>query len=102
MRFSRQTGEAGQELLVNAILLPLQEQKTVLWLISGGSNIKIATAVMAKLIGNESNLWVTLTDERYGKVGHPDSNWQQLLEAGFDPGHAKTYPILRTGLDLAQ
>ncbi len=33
-------------------------------------------------------------DERYGKPGHPDSNWQRLLEAGFAAHGAVCLPIL--------
>ena len=35
-----------------------------------------------------------LTDERYGPVGHPDSNWSQLLQKGFDLPQAKLVPVL--------
>ena len=35
-----------------------------------------------------------LTDERYGSVGHRDSNWQQLLDKGFILPQAKLIPVL--------
>lgn len=78
----------------------LSANKKVLWLVSGGSAIDIAVQV-SKLLGSNNlhNLYVTLTDERYGPVGHADSNWQQLLEAGFDLPKAKLFPVL-IGQDL--
>jgi 6-phosphogluconolactonase/glucosamine-6-phosphate isomerase/deaminase len=44
-------------------------------------------------------LTVTLTDERYGPVGHADSNWRQLATAGFDLPGATMLPVLK-GLDM--
>ena len=41
-----------------------------------------------------SNLTVTLTDERYGPVGHPDSNWWQMEEAGVTLPGAQRIPVL--------
>ena len=73
---------------------------TVLWLVSGGSAIQIAVAVSNGLAGRDlSKLTVTLADERYGKPGHADSNWQQLLEAGFSLPGATLVPVL-TGADM--
>jgi 6-phosphogluconolactonase/glucosamine-6-phosphate isomerase/deaminase len=67
----------------------------VLWLISGGSCIPIAVEVAKRLQKyNVSNLTVTLTDERYGLLGHADSNWQQLLDAGFVLPGATLVPLL--------
>jgi 6-phosphogluconolactonase/glucosamine-6-phosphate isomerase/deaminase len=42
-----------------------------------------------------------LSDERYGPVGHPDSNAAALDLAGFAPMQANVIPILVAGLDLA-
>lgn len=65
--------------------------KKTLWLIPGGSNIPISVCAMdiikESVIGKPkvmSNLYITLTDERFGPVGHADSNWTQLEKAGFD------------------
>lgn len=41
-----------------------------------------------------------MTDERYGPLGHKDSNWQQLIEKGFNLPQALLVPIL-TGEDRA-
>src|SRR3569623_1883328 len=35
------------------------------------------------------------TDERYGPVGHPDSNWRQMLDAHFNFEGVRTLPILQ-------
>lgn len=71
----------------------------VLWLICGGSNIPLTKAAMdivrAEISPEDlTNLTLGLTDERYGEVGHKDSNWQQLIETGFDFSGIKTMPIL--------
>ncbi len=79
----------------------LGEGKKVLWLVPGGSNIPLSVAVMAKLpAALTANLAVILTDERYGEVGHPDSNTRQLTEAGFAPKQATVVPVLMPGLSL--
>lgn len=67
----------------------------VLWLVPGGSAIAVAVAVSQKLQDAElENLTVTLTDERFGSVGHSDSNWQQLQDAGFNLPGATAVPVL--------
>jgi 6-phosphogluconolactonase/glucosamine-6-phosphate isomerase/deaminase len=67
----------------------------VLWLVAGGSAISVAVAVAEKLQTEDlSNLTVTLTDERYGPMGHKDSNWQQLKDAGLVLGKARAVPVL--------
>lgn len=67
----------------------------VLWLVPGGSSVAIAAAVSQQLRDvDTSYLTITLTDERYGVEGHPDSNWQQLLNAGFSFGNAAKLPVL--------
>lgn len=55
---------------------------------------------MLRLHGREANLIVTLMDERYGPLGHADSNWQQLIGAGIDFGRAQAYPVLQEALDI--
>lgn len=70
-----------------------------LWLVCGGSNIPFAVEAMNIIRKNTSldalkHLTVTLTDERYGLVGHKDSNWQRLLDSSFDIQGIKTFPVL--------
>jgi 6-phosphogluconolactonase/glucosamine-6-phosphate isomerase/deaminase len=87
--------------LINALASHLDKGESVLWLIPGGSALTVAAAVSRQLQGRDlSKLHVTLTDERYGAVGHPDSNWQQLSEAGFQVPGASVYPVL-SGTDRA-
>jgi 6-phosphogluconolactonase/glucosamine-6-phosphate isomerase/deaminase len=79
----------------------LQAGKQVLWITCGGSNIHTAVQVMDS-ISNEltPNLTIMLSDERYGEVGHADSNWEQLMQAGFNPWQAKLIETLKDGADL--
>lgn len=93
----------GAQDLAEHILTTLQEKK-VLWLVCGGSNIPLSVTVMNEILSRASkkelsNLTVGLIDERYGEVGHPDSNWQQLFDAGFTTDSISTVPIL-TGKKL--
>lgn len=74
---------------------------SVLWLLSGGSSIAVAVAAANQLHGSALNgLHIALADERFGRPGHPDSNWQQLLTAGFALPGAHYHPVLQPGLDL--
>lgn len=92
---------AATEYLARIINSKLEMGQNVLWLVAGGSAIKIAALASKKLRKPLKNLTVTLTDERYGPVGHKDSNWQQLLEAGFRLDGASLQPVLR-GKSLSQ
>jgi 6-phosphogluconolactonase/glucosamine-6-phosphate isomerase/deaminase len=91
--------EASARLVAESILRQLAEGERVLWLLSGGSGAAIATKASEHLRGNDlSNLSITMTDERYGPVGHPDENWQQILNSGFSAKGATMYRPL-TGAD---
>lgn len=69
---------------------------TVLWLLSGGSGITAGIEAARQLTGTDlRNLYVTLTDERYGPVGHSDENWQQLLSNNLTLTGATVYRPLR-------
>ncbi len=73
----------GQDDLSRLINNSLIRSK-VLWLISGGSNIPIEVNILNNI--NQrliNNLYILLVDERYGLEGHQNSNYQQLLAAGF-------------------
>jgi 6-phosphogluconolactonase/glucosamine-6-phosphate isomerase/deaminase len=87
--------------LVKVILGELAGGKHVLWLLSGGSAIDIAVQARQKLPEKCGKLTAMLMDERYGSPGHPDSNWQQLLDAGFNTEGIDSRPTLR-GEDFAQ
>ncbi len=83
------------DFVAKAILDKLNSGKKVLWLVPGGSNIPVAVEA-AKIITKQphQHLTVTLTDERYGAVGHKDSNWQKLKQQGFNLPQAKLIPVL--------
>lgn len=100
------TPERGIEELAKALSEGLSHRTKVVWMLSGGTNVPIAVSVMKKLRHNVphsffKNLAIMLLDERYGKVGHKDSNWRALLDAGFDFEGTKTFPVL-TGLSLSE
>ncbi len=81
--------------LTETISNALVQGKQVLWLVPGGSSISIAAEVSKKLQAYPlDKLFVTLTDERYGDVGHKDSNWYQLEQAGFSLPGATLNPVL--------
>jgi 6-phosphogluconolactonase len=89
----------GTQALADKIISFLNKKSKVLWLIPGGSNIPIAAAVMNSIRDNIppallDNLTITLTDERYGPVGHPDSNWKQLQDTNINMTGVTAYPIL--------
>ncbi|MBI3888703.1 6-phosphogluconolactonase [Candidatus Nomurabacteria bacterium] len=86
-------------LIASSILKQLKSGQHVLFFATGGSSIYICTKI-SKILREYpdknlvKNLTVTLTDERYGAVGHLDSNWQQLMDRGFCLPEAKCIPVL--------
>lgn len=94
--------EKASQALANNLRQLLTEDKKVLWLVPGGSNIEVVVWVMNQLRGIEAKLTIMLTDERYGLAEHADSNWLQLAEAGFEPGQANALSTLIEGLNLSQ
>lgn len=83
------------EYLVELIKNKLKAGEKVLWLVPGGSSLPIAVAVANKLNkSNMANLTVSLTDERYGPIGHNNSNWAQLEKTGFSLPGADLEPVL--------
>lgn len=81
----------------------LARGKKVLWLVCGGSNIPLEVEIMRHIPVNlQSQLTLALTDERYGEFDHPDSNWRQLHEAGFEAGDAQIIPTLAPNLSLEE
>ncbi|HEX8182139.1 MAG TPA: 6-phosphogluconolactonase [Candidatus Saccharimonadales bacterium] len=93
----------GVEPLRDRLLKELADGKRVVWLVPGGSNIPLTVAVMAQLPDElTAGLTILLTDERFGPVGHPDSNAHQLDETGFLPKQATVVPVLRDNLSLPE
>lgn len=82
--------------LTSTLIAHLQADESVLWLVPGGSAMKVATKVLAALEDTDtSRLCVTLTDERYGRPNHPDENWMQLEQLGFNVSTINAYRVLR-------
>lgn len=91
--------EAVIEMLSRRLQAQLDSGKKVLWLLSGGSGIDICVRVAERLRSHDvSRLFVSLSDERYGAIGHKDENWQQLLDTGFSVPGAHLYRPLKQGL----
>lgn len=87
--------EDTADFIASSILKQLESGKRVLFFVTGGSSIAVGVKV-AELLRRRwyKSLTITLTDERYGPVGHIDSNWHQLIEKGFNIPQAKLIPIL--------
>lgn len=81
--------------LADRLHTELIANKSVLWLLSGGSNIEISANALNLLPPDlQSKLTITLNDERYGPYGHKDSNMHQLRTAGIANTHAKIIPVI--------
>src|SRR4051812_19602153 len=88
-------------MLSSRLITELSSGQPILWLISGGSNLVITIQVMEKIPETlTKNLAITLVDERYGDVGHSNSNLQQLIDAGFKAKQATVVPVLVQDLSL--
>ncbi len=89
--------------LTERLIRELVAGKKVLWLVSGGSNIPASVQVMRTVSADLSKrLSVSLCDERYGEPGHKDSNWEQLMRAGFKAKRASLLPVLKSGANFKQ
>lgn len=97
--FTKNLAETA-EYVADLLNAKLTQGQNVLWLVSGGSAILLEVEI-AKRIVDASRLVVALIDERFGPVGHPDSNWQKLIEAGFVLKETKLLPVLK-GNDVKQ
>ncbi len=97
----------GVVAVVSKIRDLVKDGKRVLWLVPGGSNIPISVEILSHLIVDidrehlKKHLSVMLTDERYGHVGHADSNWQQLIDHGFNFDFVNPVPTL-SGLSFEE
>ncbi|HEY4160911.1 MAG TPA: 6-phosphogluconolactonase [Candidatus Saccharimonadales bacterium] len=98
MQFVKGSKTAAAHAVAKAICDGLFDGKQVLWLVSGGSNIVVEKGIMDMLHNHVADhltgLAVMPMDERYGPLGHKDSNVQQLREAGFDPGTGALVDVL--------
>lgn len=87
-------------LIASELVPELRISKKVLWLVPGGSAIKVAVEaakIIKQQVENTNELSITLTDERYGSPGHAYSNYQQLIDAGFSIEQNKFFPVLNGG-----
>ncbi|MGI9027548.1 MAG: 6-phosphogluconolactonase [Candidatus Saccharimonadales bacterium] len=92
MRFLNVPSEVATAEIIDSINRALQAGSALL-LVSGGSNIQLAVTVRDGLkITNQ--LTLGLIDERYGPIGHPNSNWAQLLNAGLNPEGLQLLPVM--------
>jgi 6-phosphogluconolactonase/glucosamine-6-phosphate isomerase/deaminase len=91
--------EDAAKFIFASIVKHLELHRPVLFFVTGGSSVAVGVKV-SEFLRNYSkkdllrNLTISITDERYGEVGHKDSNWQQLLDKGFSVPEAKLIPIL--------
>ena len=92
--------EDEAKFVAETIINKLSEGKKVLFFITGGSSVAVGVKVAELIKGQSlSNLTVMMTDERYGPLGHPDSNLYQHTQKGFELPGVKIIPIL-TGEDI--
>lgn len=90
--YSDKPVEIAAVAVVEVIRKHIFNGERVLWLLSGGSGAAVALNASKELDDLDlSKLFVSMTDERYGKVGHKDENWQQLLDAGLQLPGANLY-----------
>lgn len=95
--------EPAIQALRERLISELRDNRIVLWLVSGGSNIEASVAIMRGIPKElSSRLTVMLVDERYGPVDHPDSNWHQLEAADFQGKQARLIPVLQAGETLLE
>jgi 6-phosphogluconolactonase/glucosamine-6-phosphate isomerase/deaminase len=88
--------------LSSRIIARISRNQPVLLLVTGSDCESLAIgafrAVSGHMVGDRGRLkllfTVGLTDERYGKSGHEDSIWRQLVEKGFDTSICNPMPIL--------
>lgn len=100
MRFIIGSAEDAAKHIAERLRTLLASGKSVLWLVSGGSNVFIQTAAMDMVPDSLSkNLTIMPVDERYGKYNNPNSVTTKLRKAGFDPKHAEWVDILEENLD---
>jgi len=95
--YSDRPAKQAASALATSITSRLQQGKRVLWLLSGGSGIDIAIKTQGLLNADLdlTNLYVSLTDERFGSLNHADENWNQLIAAGLNlPGAHLYRPLL--------
>lgn len=80
----------------------LSKGKHVLWFVSGGSCVEPQARILHSLPAADiANLTVLLADERFGSPGHANSNYRQLIDAGFSHSELKFADVLAQNHTLA-
>src|SRR5206468_12864722 len=96
MRIYLSDPDSAATALTERLQTELKDNKRVLWLVSGGSNISATVSILNNIPEDLThNLSLMPVDERYGQPGHAGSNWQQLMAAGLDPKRAAVFPVLQ-------
>jgi len=90
MNYQRIKGDdEAARILATRLREELQSGKKVLWLLSGGSNVPVVVKALEQIRDQDlRRLTMMLCDERYGPVGHDESNLYKLKQAGFIEGKA--------------
>ncbi len=100
LQLRKEAPDDGAELLLST-LEKAAATTQVLWIVSGGSNIDIAVAIAKRLDqACARNIQACLADERFGQLGHADSNYQKLVVAGWPLDKINLVPVLMDGADL--
>lgn len=88
--------EAIQEAALKLISALDHPVKTLL-LLSGGSSLSVAKVALSKLeLDQKKLITIAQIDERYGELGHDDSNWNGIVEvAGSFNDYADTLKVLQ-------
>lgn len=95
MEYRRASIEKAQSDLRDFIISEAQEGKKVLWLVSGGSNMKPIIELHNSLPDEiTSNLCLMLIHEVYGSPGHSDSIGRQFMLSGLEPKKSQLIPVL--------
>jgi 6-phosphogluconolactonase/glucosamine-6-phosphate isomerase/deaminase len=103
MQFVKTSLDSAKADFLKRLTDELSAGKKVLWLTSGGSNIQASVDIMTQLPHELTDkLSVMPADERYGEPGHTDSNWAQLVAAGFHAKQATLLPVLKAGQSFEQ
>ncbi len=82
-----------------SVLSKLSEGKSVLLFLTGGSSVNVGIKISEILNKYPDqniikDLTILLTDERYGEIGHSDSNYFKLIKGGFILEKAKVIETL--------
>ena len=85
---------AAAKLVADAVEQASSSGRSVLVLLSGGSAIGTAVRLSGLIDSVASKCTFSLVDERWGRPGHADSNWQQLKSADLRLDKINFYEVL--------